>query len=645
MTPKLQDISEGSDIKRITYAQISSSLSTTHQLFPFSFRNAVRVIQNCSERSLRIKGDRLKPLQDALIAKLLKDGNDNNSDLIERINDVNVRVMHLLDNILSIASSAMVKRLIQSILLHKNATKLTESLATKLHEWLHNIRIYDAVTDQMHCANWIETRALSTDSSELILKRLLDVGEFDLCRSWLKMHPLADCPTKFDEFTDIFTEPILASTSLNGLLFKIIETLPLNVVLQFYDRLLKELRSLELLEYLTDFLVVHVTQPALYQQYRISLKIFNQMTETEQETNWPLFNTPLMIMEQCLMNSRHETLSTILKSIKPILGDATCRYCYARRNSAYDAKSSSDPDFKISLSEHDFGHKDHSLSIHCIDSLLKIYAAKALDFRVSETHSHSSNELLTHSMASLDSLCGSFVMPKVAPDRMHWIKDEDASHCMCCRRSAFTMFCRRHHCRRCGRVVCHVCSTKRIQIPELYCDVLVRSCDDCYRQIQSNNQRKSSNVSATTTPVTGKSSDEGMAVWQFSGNRKHDSLLREEFCFEYAPSVSLCLSILQFYSSDEDCVQFLLYHCQKFESLLRPIQPGYPNPEIDYALVTRMMHCLALAAKVSVSHFPFRFVIGNKNSILNTIGPRRSTRVRYDTRSWRNHSIDRPPWL
>lgn len=171
------------------------------------------------------------------------------------------------------------------------------------------------------------------------------------------------------------------------------------------------------------------------------------MNDNEQQINWTLFHTPLMIIEQFLMNSRHEAMSIILKSIKPILSNEICKYCQARRNSTYDAKSSSDPDFKISLTENDFGHKDHSLSFHCIDSLLLIYASKALDFRVSETHSHSSNELLTHSMASLDSLCGSFVMPKVPPDRSQWIKDEDASHCMCCRRSAFTMLCRRHHCR------------------------------------------------------------------------------------------------------------------------------------------------------------------------------------------------------
>lgn len=308
----------------------------------------------------------------------------------------------------------MVKRFIRSILLHRNVSQLDESNKAKLHKWLQDIQIYDTVTNRMSCANWIEAKEMSSKSSELILKCLMNAGEFDLCLTWLKMHPLAEYPTKFGAFVNIFREQVLTTKTLDRMMFKIIETLPSTTVLQFYDTLLTELRNLELLEYVTDFLITNAEQPSIYQRYRISLKIFNQMTEYEQDTNWILFNTPLMIIEQYLMNSRHDAMSTILKRIQPILNNEPCKYCYARRNSSYDARSSSDPDFKISLSENDFGHRDHSLSRHCIDSLLKVYASKSLEFRVSETHSHSSNELLTHSMASLDSLCGSFVMPKVS---------------------------------------------------------------------------------------------------------------------------------------------------------------------------------------------------------------------------------------
>lgn len=595
----------------------------------FRFRNAIRIIQSSCERSFKKTGNELKTLQDILIVKLLTQSS-NNCDLIEQINDINIKSKYLLEHVLSIECSGIVKRRIESILLHKNNSDLDESLKNGLCDWLHNINIYEAISEKISCGSWVETRALSIKSSEFILKRLTDQNEFELCLCWLKLHPLSNSPEKFTVFSEIFKEIMLAVTSPSCTMYKIVETLPLPIVRQFYDDLLTESHDLALLEYIIDFLIVNAMEPSAYQQYRISLKIFKQMTKKEQEMNWMMFTTPLQIIEQYLMNSRHETISSILQSITPFLSSEKCKYCYARRNSTYDAKSSSDPDFKISLSENDFGHKDHSLSFHCIDSLLKVYASKALDFRVSETHSHSSNELLTHSMASLDSLCGSFVMPKVAPDRLHWIKDEDATHCMCCRRSAFTMLCRRHHCRRCGRVVCHVCSTKRIEIPELYYDVQVRSCDDCYKQMESNNQRKFTNVTIATAPVHGRSSDE-VPVWQFSGNTKHDILLREEFCFEYAPSVSLCLSILKFHSSDLDCVNFLLHHCRKFESLLRPIQPGYPNPEIDYALVTRMIHCLALAAKVCNLFSTFAITKSIVYALSSHTGSRWSTRMRYHT--------------
>ncbi|EDS37961.1 conserved hypothetical protein [Culex quinquefasciatus] len=42
----------------------------------------------------------------------------------------------------------------------------------------------------------------------------------------------------------------------------------------------------------------------------------------------------------------------------------------------------------------------------------------------------------------------------------------------------------------------------------------------------------------------------------------------------------------------------IAYHCVNLETQLRPIHPGYPNPEIDFALVTRMLLNLTLAAIV-----------------------------------------------
>lgn len=48
-----------------------------------------------------------------------------------------------------------------------------------------------------------------------------------------------------------------------------------------------------------------------------------------------------------------------------------------------------------------------------------------------------------------------------------WQPDADVAHCPVCNRS-FTFLFRKHHCRKCGRVVCSQCSPHRITIPRQY---------------------------------------------------------------------------------------------------------------------------------------------------------------------------------
>lgn len=176
---------------------------------------------------------------------------------------------------------------------------------------------------------------------------------------------------------------------------------------------------------------------------------------------------------------------------------------------------------------------------------------------------------------------------------------------MCCKRSAFSLVTRRHHCRRCGRVVCHSCSSKRMLIPKLYDNVTVRVCNDCFKQThglhsdaamcQSTSSAKSLTLlEYCQQPIATRSG----WTYHFTGQLKHDNLLRDEFCYEYAPSASLCLNIISMHTPGQECCDFLLRHCKKFESLLKPLKPGHANPEIDYAFVTQLLYCLSFAAKV-----------------------------------------------
>ena len=60
--------------------------------------------------------------------------------------------------------------------------------------------------------------------------------------------------------------------------------------------------------------------------------------------------------------------------------------------------------------------------------------------------------------------------------KKHWIPDKFKSNCMSCD-AFFTLTRRRHHCRLCGSVVCHACSSKTRKI--FTTQPPVRVCDTC----------------------------------------------------------------------------------------------------------------------------------------------------------------------
>lgn len=76
-----------------------------------------------------------------------------------------------------------------------------------------------------------------------------------------------------------------------------------------------------------------------------------------------------------------------------------------------------------------------------------------------------------------------------------WVPDSMSKECMVCS-IKFTAFVRKHHCRRCGRVVCSSCSPHRMAIDpltqngtELESKKLERVCKDCFKEMSSINVR------------------------------------------------------------------------------------------------------------------------------------------------------------
>ncbi|XP_072044985.1 pleckstrin homology domain-containing family F member 2-like [Amphiura filiformis] len=65
-----------------------------------------------------------------------------------------------------------------------------------------------------------------------------------------------------------------------------------------------------------------------------------------------------------------------------------------------------------------------------------------------------------------------------------WIPDAEAPICMSCQKTKFTPINRRHHCRKCGNVVCGGCSAKKYLLPS-QSNKAVRVCDACYDQLSA----------------------------------------------------------------------------------------------------------------------------------------------------------------
>ncbi|KAF5289881.1 hypothetical protein FQR65_LT02015 [Abscondita terminalis] len=194
------------------------------------------------------------------------------------------------------------------------------------------------------------------------------------------------------------------------------------------------------------------------------------------------------------------------------------------------------------------------LSIEKIDDILRCYAEKSLEFRVvlnleSRGVKSPESSKLMQSLDSVNFITNTkyFVIPETVPQKSEWVPT--------------------------------------------YEDILVRVCLDCYEQSHSDYAGTSSSKSETSGRSVGND------YWLLTNDPAHNQIVREEFSYEYAPSVSLCLAILKYHSKTEEYPKFLLDQCNGMLKLLQPV-PSNSLEEIDYLLVIKMLKSLAVAAKM-----------------------------------------------
>ncbi|XP_034669642.1 zinc finger FYVE domain-containing protein 26 homolog [Drosophila subobscura] len=551
---------------------------------------------------------------DQLILDLIAE-DSRHIQLVVHMQQLGQRARLLKLHFTKIPSSQLAKELIERTLQHREAAAaIPPALRTQLEHTLSDITIYARVSALLQFESWPQAYDFGRQTPNVIFEQLLQRRRYGLCLEWCRV--VFQTGSEGQQRVCLLTllDALLElrdGEQLDVCLLGIVQMFPPASLVNFLDTHKDKFRSLALLQWIMDYLELHARDPRPYRNYQLSLVLLGEMDLPERQSFWRLLRHPLLIVEQLVMNARFELLAKLLAAARARLQRekplGPCPYCFEKRGHVYDVQTTTQQHGKqlrfqlgqatseafILLNFNSY-QQDHFVGQECLDLLLRIYASKALDYRSvpAAAAANEQSSLGTDLQHSLDSLCGAFVMPKQPPSRQQWTPDEAASHCMCCRRAAFTMLMRRHHCRRCGRVVCYACSTQRLRIPELYAELEVRICNDCGSALSatsageshSSSSREHSNVSATPSLLDA-------CKWRLSGNITHDKLLREEFSYEHAPSVAMSLSILRHHQEQRSCVDLLLYHCRKLEKLI------VPNPEVDYGLVAKMINCLAFAAK------------------------------------------------
>uniref|UniRef100_A0AC35U4I9 Pleckstrin homology domain-containing family F member 2 n=1 Tax=Rhabditophanes sp. KR3021 TaxID=114890 RepID=A0AC35U4I9_9BILA len=66
-----------------------------------------------------------------------------------------------------------------------------------------------------------------------------------------------------------------------------------------------------------------------------------------------------------------------------------------------------------------------------------------------------------------------------------WVPDGEATICMECNKTIFSLVNRRHHCRACGQVVCSKCSSRKYVLQNISRNP-VRVCDKCFDNLSNN---------------------------------------------------------------------------------------------------------------------------------------------------------------
>lgn len=474
----------------------------------------------------------------------------------------------------------------QSLVRNEHLTYLKKRLEDSLVE----VRLYDELAKLTGLRTWREAKnSLSVADMMAVFKAR---KQYKSAKNWVD---LKGFETDYQELQE---ELVLLSFCEDDALDEAISFLDTIVSTPYacvglVNRVLPRVDSLKVKGSLAQYIIdrcekiLSIEEISYYKDCITGIKLIQLLPHDLISSYMHLLTKPKLIIEQMLMNIEYESLKEGVKIAKyDHLIEEYCR-------KAVDIQICDLPPANLSHSlnqQHSFQQSNTSQG-----TTSQVNVTNVNIDAVSETTVISSIEPNNSTRTGISSTVEQeFIMPSNVPDKSEWVPDWKVTYCMVCKIEKFSLLNRRHHCRRCGRVVCSNCSNKFLLVREISNRSAVRVCCDCYSQTKI--------IEASTSASSPTSSNFQYSrpfMWLLNANDVDGDLasneeIRKEFYYDTAPSVSLCLSILRLHSDQSRGCKFLI------DSVCQPLFETLTSNQTDSGLIINMIKSLLTSAKINL---------------------------------------------
>uniref|UniRef100_A0A8C9EIQ0 Zinc finger FYVE domain-containing protein 26 n=1 Tax=Pavo cristatus TaxID=9049 RepID=A0A8C9EIQ0_PAVCR len=363
---------------------------------------------------------------------------------------------------------------------------ISDELKANLQSRKKELQVYQKILNLQKEALWSDWQDLKkacTDDPQAIMNIILKAKDYELCEEWGRLYPVPR-----EDLINLHREHLLHLLETGDMekasqLLQRIED-P-GICLAISEQSLDQHPSLAASHFLADYLTTHfysnltTARRNEIQALYMGSKVLLTLPELSRVNYFHLSSRPLLMVEQLLMNMKVDWVSVAVQTLHQLLGGQEVGFAVEDIDNLLSKYAEKALDFPFSLKER---RSDSVIRIQ--ESLCQVLECEAMSKSGSSELSLASFTGVAMSASPRErslqqNFSEEFVPPEKPPPKQQWIPDDTETICMVCKTERFTMFNRRHHCRRCGRLVCSSCSTKKMEV-EACRENPTRVCDQCY---------------------------------------------------------------------------------------------------------------------------------------------------------------------